>query len=79
MGNTVPKDPILFLKPTTSYILQDQGPILIPMNAHCHYEIELGVVIGSAGRKISCANAMDHVGGYVLAIDVLVFYIFINR
>ncbi len=73
LGNTVPKDPILFLKPTTSYLLQNQGPILLPLKAQCHYEVELGIVIGSGGKKISKSDAMNHVGGYVLAIDASLF------
>lgn len=31
--------------------------------------VELGVVIGKAGRDISRADAMKHVAGYTLAID----------
>jgi acylpyruvate hydrolase len=65
----------LFLKPTTSYLLQNQGPILLPLKAQCHYEVELGVVIGSGGKKISKEDAMNHIGGYVLAIDASLSFI----
>jgi 2-keto-4-pentenoate hydratase/2-oxohepta-3-ene-1,7-dioic acid hydratase in catechol pathway len=34
------------------------------------YEIELGVIIGKAGRDISKADAMDHVWGYTIINDV---------
>ena len=34
------------------------------------YEVELGVVIGKAGRDITYENAMDHVWGYTVANDV---------
>ena len=34
------------------------------------YEAELGVVIGKGGRRISEANALDHVAGYFVANDV---------
>lgn len=74
LGNSVPKAPILFLKPTTSYLLQNQGPILLPNKAQCHYEVELGVVIGSSGKKIGVSDAMNHVGGYVLAIDASFYF-----
>ena len=35
-----------------------------------HHEVELGVVIGKAGKFISQEEAMEHVAGYVLAIDM---------
>jgi 2-keto-4-pentenoate hydratase/2-oxohepta-3-ene-1,7-dioic acid hydratase in catechol pathway len=34
------------------------------------YEIELGVIIGKAGRDISKADALDHVWGYTIINDV---------
>lgn len=35
-----------------------------------HHEVELGVVIGHAGSQISETEALEHVGGYVLALDM---------
>ena len=35
-----------------------------------HHEVELGVVIGKTGVAISETNAVDHVGGYALALDM---------
>jgi acylpyruvate hydrolase len=35
-----------------------------------HHEVELGVVIGQSGTNIEENKAMDHVGGYVLALDM---------
>lgn len=43
------------------------------MPAKCtelHYEVELGVVIGTGGKNIQEASAMSHVGGYTLALDM---------
>lgn len=36
------------------------------------HEIELGVVIGKRGRRISYDNALDHVFGYCVALDMTV-------
>lgn len=70
LGNAVPKEPVLFLKPTSSYV-REGGAIEIPHPLQSvHHEIELAVVIGTKGRDISEENAMDHVEGYALAIDV---------
>lgn len=35
-----------------------------------HHEVELGVVIGKEGKNIREDQAMDHVLGYVLALDM---------
>lgn len=35
-----------------------------------HHEVELGVVIGEAGRQVSESDAMKHVAGYALALDM---------
>ncbi|KAA8499426.1 Acylpyruvase FAHD1, mitochondrial [Porphyridium purpureum] len=63
-------DPLIFLKPTSSYVLPP-GPIVRPRGFEIQHEVELGVVIGeNAVRNVSVAKAMDAVVGYVCAIDV---------
>lgn len=58
------------MKPTTSYIKEGQS-IIIPAGCNeMHHEVELGVVIGSPGKKIPQNVAMEHVAGYVLALDM---------
>ncbi|KAJ7286504.1 hypothetical protein C8J57DRAFT_1287845 [Mycena rebaudengoi] len=69
LGNTAPKEPFFFLKPTTSYVLSG-GKVEIPSGIIAHHEVELGVVIGKGGRDISQANAESHVAGYALADQV---------
>ena len=34
------------------------------------FVVELGVIIGQAGRNIPALHAFQHVGGYVLALDM---------
>jgi acylpyruvate hydrolase len=70
LGNAVPEIPLLFMKPASSYITEGT-PIKIPKGcSSLHHEIELGIVIGQKGTDISEANAMNHVAGYVLALDM---------
>lgn len=70
LGNPVPEKPILFLKPTSSY-LSEGKPIKIPKGcSSLHHEVELGIVIERAGSNIPEAAALDHIGGYVLALDM---------
>ncbi|KAG9146538.1 hypothetical protein Leryth_020433 [Lithospermum erythrorhizon] len=70
LGNAVPKEPVLFLKPTSSY-LENGGMIEVPHPLESlHHEVELAVVIGQRARDVPEASAMDYVGGYALALDM---------
>ena len=46
MGGEVPKEPILFLKPTTTLISPDDEIALPPQSKRVEYEGELALVIG---------------------------------
>lgn len=64
------EDPLIFLKPSSTY-LRPGGKIKIPTGRdEIIHEVELGVVIGKTGMNISESEAMDHVGGYALALDM---------
>jgi len=70
LGNAVPKEPLLFMKPPSAYIVEGAS-IKIPKGCDSlHHEIELGVVIGSKGTNITESEAMNHVAGYALALDM---------
>lgn len=70
MGGPAPSKPVLFLKPTTSYVFEGQ-PIRLPDGiGEVHHEVELAIVIDRLARKVSPEQAMQHVGGYALAIDL---------
>ncbi len=70
MDSKIPKEPILFLKPESSVIFNNESIVLPKMSNYVHHEIELGVVIGKNGRYISEKDAMDFVLGYLVALDV---------
>jgi acylpyruvate hydrolase len=69
LNSTVPKAPMFFLKPTSSYV-EPPHPIEIPDGCEVHHEVELGVVIGREGRDIDPSKAEDYIDGYALAIDM---------
>lgn len=70
LKNPLPKEPLLFLKPPTCLISEGQ-PIVIPeRSTNVHHEVELGIVIGKGGSNICESEALHHVGGYTLAIDL---------
>ena len=70
LGNETPAAPVLFMKPATS-VIADGGPVRIPAwSQECHYEVELAVLIGTQARGVSAEEAMNHVAGYGVAIDM---------
>jgi 2-keto-4-pentenoate hydratase/2-oxohepta-3-ene-1,7-dioic acid hydratase in catechol pathway len=70
LGNEVPKQPLLFLKPPSSLISDGESIVLPQASQQVEYEAEIGVVIGQRARKVSAAKAMDYVRGLTCANDV---------
>ncbi len=69
LNNPVPDRPVLFIKPLSS--LSFDGIILLPsFIREPHYETELVVAIGTKGKNIQSGDALNHVAGYGLGIDV---------
>lgn len=57
------QEPLIFLKPTSSYIREGSAVEIPSPCTFLDHEVELGVVIGKKGRDISESQAMDHVSG----------------
>lgn len=70
LGNEIPKQPLLFFKPSSSLIGPDEAIVLPGASLQVEYESEIGVVIGRRARKVSAANAMQFVRGVTCANDV---------
>lgn len=69
-GREAPEWPLLFAK-FANAIVADGEPIVRPEGTRAlDLEVELGVVIGRRARRVPVANALDHVGGYVVVNDV---------
>jgi uncharacterized protein (TIGR00369 family) len=70
MGNRPESPPVLFTKPATA-IVHDGGEVRIPPDAgEVHHEVEMVVVIGKSGRAIHEDDAMSHVLGYAVGLDM---------
>jgi 2-keto-4-pentenoate hydratase/2-oxohepta-3-ene-1,7-dioic acid hydratase in catechol pathway len=67
---TVPKSPLIFIKPATAVIGPDENIIYPPSSQQVDYEAELGIVIKKIARQIKKENALDYVLGYVCFNDV---------
>jgi 2-keto-4-pentenoate hydratase/2-oxohepta-3-ene-1,7-dioic acid hydratase in catechol pathway len=69
-GMSLPKEPIIFMKATTSLSGADD-PLMLPKGSKkTDWEVELGVVIGKQARYVSEKEALQHVAGYCVVNDV---------
>jgi 2-keto-4-pentenoate hydratase/2-oxohepta-3-ene-1,7-dioic acid hydratase in catechol pathway len=69
-GREVPAWPLLFAK-FGNAVIADGESIVRPEGTHAlDLEVELGVVIGRHARRVSIADALSHVEGYVVVNDV---------
>ena len=70
MGNDVPTEPLMFIKPNTS-VVGPGDPIFYPaQSSNVHFEGELAVVIGRICRDVPVDQATDVIYGYTIANDV---------
>jgi 2-keto-4-pentenoate hydratase/2-oxohepta-3-ene-1,7-dioic acid hydratase in catechol pathway len=70
-GASVPAEPLLFLKPSTSVIGPNDAIRLPVQSKRVEHEAELAVVIGAAGaRRVDRAGAQQAIFGYTCANDV---------
>jgi 2-keto-4-pentenoate hydratase/2-oxohepta-3-ene-1,7-dioic acid hydratase in catechol pathway len=69
-GSDIPEHPILFMK-ATSAVVGANDTVMLPRNSvKTDWEVELGVVIGTACKYVSEEDALDYVAGYFIANDV---------
>jgi 2-keto-4-pentenoate hydratase/2-oxohepta-3-ene-1,7-dioic acid hydratase in catechol pathway len=70
LGNDVPKEPLIFLKPPSSLIRGGESIRLPTVSKQVEYEGEIGVVVSRRLRRASPDEARGAVGGIVAANDV---------
>jgi len=69
-GMTVPEEPVIFMKATSS-ISGPHDPLVLPLGAEAtDWEVELGVVIGRTAKNVPKTEAMAHIAGYCVVHDV---------
>ena len=62
--------PKLFIKPSSSIIGPGEAVALPTVSNALDWELELAIVIGTAGRDIPLAKARDHIAGYSVINDI---------
>ncbi len=70
LGNEVPKEPLLFLKPPSSIIRNGESIRLPSVSKQVEYEGEIGVIVGKRLRNAGTDEARGAIGGIVAANDV---------
>jgi fumarylpyruvate hydrolase len=74
MGGTGREAPFFFMKPADAVLPVATGATgempYPPKTADLHHEIELVVAIGKAGANISTVDAVHHVWGYAVGLDM---------
>ena len=69
-GNPIPKEPILFMKPTSALVGCNDAVVLPQGSVKTDWEVELGIVIGRKARYVAQADALRYVAGYCVVNDV---------
>jgi len=70
LGNVVPTKPMIFMKPPSAFITENQE-LKIPSEwDELHHEVELGVIIDQQCKNINSKQAIQNIGGYCLALDM---------
>ena len=84
VGAPLPKEPIIFLKPTSS-LCGPNDEVMLPKgiipkkgktasrlvdSKRSDWEVELGIVIGDKARSVPESKAMQHIAGYTIVNDV---------
>jgi len=70
MGNEVPPEPMIFLKPSTAVIGPGDRIELPPQSDQVEYEAELAIVIGRLCREVPSNRVDEVIFGYTCANDV---------
>jgi fumarylpyruvate hydrolase len=74
MGFTGREPPFFFMKPADSVLVVhagETGDMPYPsLTKNLHHEIELVVAIGKGGKNILAADALSHIYGYAVGLDM---------
>lgn len=69
-GLAVPKEPVVFMKATSAIAGPYDELVLPPDAVKTDWEIELAFAIGTRAKRVSEADALRHVAGYLICNDI---------
>ena len=70
LGNEVPKEPLIFLKPPSSVIWEGEAIVLPELSQRVEFEGEIGVIVGKTLNLVSEAEATRGIQAIVAVNDV---------
>ena len=70
LGNDVPAEPLIFLKPPSTVIREGQPIVLPSISDQVEFEGEIGVIVGRTLRRASEAEARGAIAGIAAVNDV---------
>ena len=68
LNHDVPDSPFFFQKSIPA--LNTSNEIILPENREIHHELEIVVLIGKDGEKISASSTDTFISGYALGLDL---------
>ena len=70
VGAEIPKEPIMFMKATSSIWGPNDDIEIVSGSKKIDWEVELGIIIGKEVKHIAESQSQDHILGYCLVNDV---------
>jgi len=70
LGNDVPTEPLIFLKPPSSVIREGEAIVLPPRSMDVQFEGEIGVVVGATLKRATPEAARAAIASLIAANDV---------
>lgn len=70
LDGEIPEEPLIFMKPATSVIGQNDPVVHPAISNEVHHEAELAVVISKPARNVKAEDASQYIFGYTAANDV---------
>lgn len=71
MGHDPDREPpFFFMKPATAIVTDGQAMAYPALSKDVHHELEMVVALGKGGANIPADQALDHVWGYGLGLDM---------
>ena len=70
LGNEVPKEPLIFLKPPSSVVSEGEPIVLPGVSTRVEYEGEIGVIVGRRLTRVTEAEVVGAIRSIVAVNDV---------
>ncbi len=70
LGNEVPKEPLIFLKPPSSVVWEGEAIVLPEASSRVEHEGEIGVVVGKSMTRVSEKDAARGIRAIIAVNDV---------